>query len=190
MDKEGSAAYPKGVPRFDSSSAECLVLTYKEGLLSAVAHDLQIRVGRFDIEIDDARSSVSARFDAASLEVVGAVSGGVVREGALSEADKRKIEHTIADEVLHVRKHPEIRLSSNDVAPEGDGFRIRGDLALHGHTKAIAFVARREGDRFVAEVRLHQPDFGIKPYSALLGTLKIKPDILVRCAIPARLLDG
>ncbi|APR84250.1 Hypothetical protein A7982_09599 [Minicystis rosea] len=185
MDKHGPAAYPKGVPRFDSSSAECLVLTFKEGLLSAVAHDLQIRVARFDIDIDDDRAGLRARFDAGSLEVVGAVVDGVVHEGTLSAADKRKIEHNIADDVLHVGKHPEIRFSSNDLAPEGDGYRIRGDLALHGHTRAIAFVARREGDRFIAEVGLHQPDFGIKPYSAMLGTLKIKPDLLVRCSVPA-----
>ncbi|MFT3774150.1 MAG: YceI family protein [Minicystis sp.] len=178
------------MPRFDASSAECLVLTFKEGLLSAVAHDLQIRVARFEIDIDDASHAVRARFEAGSLEVVGAVHDGAVREGTLSDADRRKIEDNIANDVLHVRQHPEIRFSSNDVAPEGDGFRIRGELSLHGRTKEIAFSARREGDRLVAEVRIHQPDFGIKPYSAMLGTLKIKPDLVVRCAVPAAFVAG
>ena len=53
------------VPHFDASSAECLVLTYKEGLLSAVAHDLRIRVTRFDVEASLSPPSVRARFDAA-----------------------------------------------------------------------------------------------------------------------------
>ena len=35
------------MPHYDATTAECLVLTYKEGLLSAVAHDLEIRVARF-----------------------------------------------------------------------------------------------------------------------------------------------
>src|SRR4051812_4209200 len=37
--------------RIDPASAECLVYTFKEGLLSAVAHDLKIRVERFEIEV-------------------------------------------------------------------------------------------------------------------------------------------
>jgi hypothetical protein len=32
----------------------------------------------------------------------------------------------------------------------------------------------------VAEFRIDQRDFGIKPYSAMLGTLKIKPEVVVR----------
>jgi len=36
----------------------------------------------------------------------------------------------------------------------------------------------------VAEVPIHQPDFGIKPYSAMLGALKVKPDLVVRCSVP------
>lgn len=177
--------YPRGVARFDPSSAECLVHTFKEGLLSAIAHDLEIRVTRFEIDVDDATRAITARFDAGSLEVVGAVEGGAVREGTLSDADKRKIEQNIREDVLDTRRYPEVRFTSNHVAPEADGFQIRGDLALHGQTRSIAFVAQRQGDRLVAEVRLHQPDHGIKPYSAMLGTLKIKPDLTVRCSLPA-----
>jgi hypothetical protein len=36
----------------------------------------------------------------------------------------------------------------------------------------------------VAEVKIHQPDFGIKPYTAALGALKVKPDVLVRVSVP------
>jgi hypothetical protein len=173
------------VPRFDATSAECLVLTFKEGLLSAVAHDLQIRVTRFSIDIDDATRAITARFEAGSLKVRGAVHDGALHEGTLSDADKRKIEQNIADDVLAVRSHPEIRFSSSEVTPEGDGFRVRGELALHGRTRPIEVVAQKKGDRLVAEVPIHQPDFGIKPYSAMLGTLKIKPDVIVRCSVPA-----
>jgi len=37
------------VIRVDASSAECLVLTEEEGLLSAVAHDLKMRVTQFEL---------------------------------------------------------------------------------------------------------------------------------------------
>jgi len=32
--------------------------------------------------------------------------------------------------------------------------------------------------------RLHQPDFGIRPYSAMLGTLRVDADVVVRVVIP------
>jgi polyisoprenoid-binding protein YceI len=172
------------VPHFDQNSAECLVFTYKEGLLSAVAHDLQIRVGRFDVDVDDAARSVKARFDARSLEVVTAMKDGAPNPDALGDGDKRKIEQNIADDVLAVGKHPEIRFTSTSVTPEGDGFRVEGDLALHGRTRPLTLHARPDGDRLAAEVSLHQPDFGIKPYTAMLGTLKVKADVTVRCAVP------
>lgn len=171
---------------FDETSAECLVLTYKEGLLSAVAHDLQIRVGRFSVDIDEARPAVEARFDAASLEVVSAMQNGVPREGALSEGDKRKIEQNIVDDVLHSKRFPEITFTSSSVVEADDEVRVEGALTLHGQRRTITVRARTEGDRRVAEGSLRQPDFGIKPYSAMLGTLKIKPEVTVRISLLLR----
>jgi hypothetical protein len=43
---------------------------------------------------------------------------------------------------------------------------------------------RAEGDRWVAEMNIHQPDFGIKPYTAALGALKVKPEVMVRISVP------
>ncbi len=172
------------MPHFDASTAECLVLTYKEGLLSAVAHDFEIRVDRFDLDIDEVSLAVRARFDATSLRVLGALHDGAPRPGALGESDRHKIEHTIAEEVLHAREHASIVFVSSAVTAEGEGFRVTGDLTLHGKARPLTFLARPEGSRMVAAVRLHQPDFGIKPYSAMLGALKIKPDVTVRCSLP------
>ena len=172
------------MPHFDDTSADCLVLTYKEGLLSAVAHDLEIQVTRFEVDVGADPLSVQARFQASSLRVTGAVQDGAVSPGKLSGGDREKIEHSILTEVLHAAEHPEISFASTSVTPEGDAYRIAGDLTLHGRTRSISFVCRPEGEGLVARVRLHQPDFGIKPYSAMLGTLKIKPDVTVVVALP------
>jgi hypothetical protein len=172
------------VPHFDASSAECLVLTHKEGLLSAVAHDLQIRVERFDLDVDEATLAVRARFDAASLRVVTALHEGAPRPEALDEGDKQKIEHSLVAEVLHATAYPSIVFASKSIEPTGEGYRIDGDLTLRGVTRTLSFAARPQGDRMVAEVQLHQPSFGIKPYSAMLGALKVKPDVTIRCSLP------
>jgi polyisoprenoid-binding protein YceI len=178
------------VPHFDAATAECLVLTYKEGLLSAVAHDLEIRVSRFDLDVDPETLAVQARFDATSLQVVGAVHDGAVNPGTLGESDRQKIQRSIEADVLHSAEHPAILFASTSVTPEGDGYRITGTLTLHGRSHPLTVTARPRGDRLVAEARLHQPDFGIKPYSAMLGTLKVKPDVTVRCAVPREGLPG
>ncbi len=176
-------------PRFHQDNADVLVFTFKEGLLSAVAHDLEIRATRFSIRIDPETKVIDATFDARSLRVMGAMKDGARAHGALSESDKHKIEENIAGDVLHVKKHPEIRFTSTSVEEDasGTGYRVRGRLTLAGQTHEIAFVSRTDGEGQVAEIKLDQPTWGIKPYSAMLGTLKIKPEVIVRVALPGAL---
>ncbi len=176
-------------PRFHQDNADVLVFTFKEGLLSAVAHDLKIRVTSFAVRVDEATNAIEATFDPRSLRVVGAMKDGADARGALSESDRHKIEENILDDVLHVKKHPEIRFVSTSVEEDegGTGYRVRGKLTLCGQTHEVAFVSRSDGEGQVAEVKLHQPTWGIKPYSAMLGTLKIQPDVMVRIALPGAL---
>lgn len=170
---------------YDPSNAECFVFTFKEGVLSALAHDLKHRVTGFSIEIDPQTHAIDARFDAASLRVECVMKDGTEAPGTLKDSHKREIQGNVVKEVLHAYRHPEVRFRSTQVTPEGDGFRIAGTLSLHGVDKHIEALARRRGDRLVAEVELHQPDYGIRPYKALMGTLKIKPTLRVRLAVPA-----
>ncbi len=170
------------MPTFDASSASCHVLTFKEGVLSALAHDLEIVVKRFTIELAD-DLAIDARFDAGSLTVAHAMKEGRPSD-ALGDGDKRKIEKTIATDVLDTRRFPEIRFVAPAPTAAGDGFAYRGQLTLHGKTRAVEARSQVSGAHQVAELVLHQPDFGIKPYSAMLGTLKIQPDIRVRIRVP------
>jgi hypothetical protein len=45
---------------------------------------------------------------------------------------------------------------------------------------------RRSGDRLLATVPLRQTAFGIKPYSAALGALKVRDEVTVTLSVPAR----
>jgi len=168
----------------DPASAECLVFTFREGLLSAVAHDLKIRVTRFAIEIGEREWGIEASFDPASLRVVCAVRDGVDVPGDLSDGDKRQIEQNILRDVLEAARYPEIRFASARAHADGSGLAIEGVLTLHGARREITVRARPEGGAYVAEARLHQPRFGIRPYSALLGTLRVRADVAVRVRVP------
>jgi polyisoprenoid-binding protein YceI len=173
------------MPRYTQNEAEALVFTFKDGLLSKVAHDLKVRITRFSLDFDPAASRLSAEFDASSLTVVNAVQDGAENPKALSDADKEKIGSQIQKEVLETDAHPKVTFNSTQVTRRPDGgYSIRGDLTLHGTTRPISAETRVEGGRQVAELALNQPDFGVVPYKAMLGTLKVKPEVRVRVSIP------
>lgn len=172
------------MPTFSASEIECHVLTFKEGVLSAVAHDLKIRVGKGSVTIGEG-NAIEATFDPTSLSVVCARKDGQDAPGTLSAGDKKKIESNILKDVLHSKEHPQIRFVSSTVTRDGDRATVTGDLTLHGQTKSITATATKKGERWETEISIHQPDFGIKPYSAMLGALKVKPTVRVQLSIPA-----
>jgi polyisoprenoid-binding protein YceI len=163
------------VRRFDAANADCTVYTFREGLLAAVGHDLTLAVTSFTIELAD-DDAIHARFDAASLRVTGAVSDG----------DRRTIERHAADDVLAARRFPEIRFRSTRVVRQGERAQIEGELTLHGATRALRCEAHDDGARWTAEVTLDQRDYGIKPFTAMLGTLRVRADVRVRVSLPSR----
>jgi len=173
------------MPTFDADAASCFVFTFKEGLLSRVAHDLKLRVTRLTVDVGEAGASLEATFDPASLVVDCVVEDGRERPGVLSRADRDKIADTIRRDVLHADRHPEIRFRATSVERGGDdAVDVAGELSLHGVTRRIRATARRVGDAYETEVRLHQPDFGIKPYRAAMGALKVRADVLVKLRVP------
>jgi polyisoprenoid-binding protein YceI len=171
------------MPRYDENSGTCEVFTLREGVLSAVGHDLKLRATRFAIEVD--AQSVRALFDLSSLRVVAAMRGGREDPAALSARDRREIEQACAGEVLEAHKFPEATFVSSEVRATPDGWMVRGTLSLHGRTLEGEFDVRREGDRAVARVDLDVRRFGIKPYSAMLGALRVQPRVSVVVATPA-----
>ncbi|MBC7172657.1 MAG: YceI family protein [Polyangiaceae bacterium] len=174
------------MPRYDASNAECLVFSFKDGFLAKLAHDLKIKVSRFEINVADDRSSVEASFDATSLEVVCRRIDGRDDPGGLNKLELMTIHGNIKDDVLAAKKFPKITFRSTEVVASPDGgAKVKGDLTLHGQTRSISTDVKPEGGRLVTELRLHQPDFGIKPYSAALGALKVQADVVVRLSIPA-----
>ena len=125
--------------------------------------------------------------DATSLEVL---------DKNPSEEDKKKIFNSMHNEVLESAKHPKIAFKSvsvNDVKQTGDGaysFVVNGDLTLRGVTKRIAVPVAAtitpQQLRATGKYTLKQSDYGIKPYSAAGGTVKVKDEIVVNFNIVAK----
>jgi hypothetical protein len=168
------------MPTFDASTGSVHVLTEKEGVLSAVAHDLELAFTDFTVTAGDA--TLSARFAPRSLQVLHALEGGRPST-ALSAKDRRDILANLAREVLP--GSADLTFTSTSVQRVGTGLEVAGTLTVGRVSRPVSFRARAEGLALVADVPLHQPDFGIKPFSALLGALKVKARVVVRVRLPA-----
>ncbi len=107
--------------------------------------------------------------------------------GVMKSSDREDIKKNITSSVLKSEQYPKVRFSSTNVSGNVDILQNKGKLTLCGVTRTIVFPAVRHKRNYVAEVILNQPDFGIKPFSALLGSMTIKPEIKVRISIPLSL---
>lgn len=168
------------MPTFDATGATCRIFTEKDGLLSRLAHDLELDVTDFTVTADDA--AVEGTFNPRSLKVLHALKEGRPT-ASLSDKDKREIEGNVSRDVL--TSSAPIRFTSSSVQRTASGGRVLGTLTLNGRARPVELEVKRDGERFVAELALHQPDFGIRPFSAMMGSLKIKPTVRVRVTLPS-----
>lgn len=123
-------------------------------------------------------STVTLTADAASLQVV-AGEGGLT---PLSAAEKHLATEN-ALKCLGVKSFPEIQFESENVAKTDDGFRLSGVVEIHGvrRPQMIDVVAAERGGSWCmsAEVVVRQSDFGVKPYSMLMGAMKVTDEVTV-----------
>jgi len=157
------------------------VFTYKDGVLSRLGHDIRLSLSGFEVEVDGER--VDGRFRTTGMVVDGAIRGGRLDADTFSAKDLRDIRDNIDDKVLHTRRHPEARYTGT-VRDDGDRVVVRGTLHLVGRSRAVEVVARREGGRLKGKVELTPTRWGIKPFKALLGSIRIQDRVDVQIDLP------
>ena len=154
------------------------VRTGKGGAASKAGHNLLIRVERWNASVqlaaDAAQSTMSLSADSRSFTVLEGT-GGVK---GLTDDDKRGIPKTIDKEVL---KGTPIEFRSTAVRPDGEGrYHVTGDLDLAGATNLIAFDLQLGDDgRLTGQATVKQTEWGMKPYTALFGALKVNDEVVV-----------
>lgn len=153
------------------------VFTFKEGLLSRVAHDLEISVQRASLTRDENRVRVEC--DAGSLSVVGVVVDGRTDPHGLSQGQYREIEDTVRTKILHVARHPRVVFEGALTQGEVD-LRLDGTLTLVGRSLPLSLTGRRADGRVTGDVELAPSRWGIEPYRALLGAIKLRDRVRVR----------
>jgi len=150
------------------------LITARDGLAAQAGHDLTIDVGSWSGEItigdDGVPTALSVTLDLNSLVVIRGT-GGVK---PLTDRDRREIAVT-ARKVLGVERHPQAMFvgSSFEKGSNGGGF-IGGTLTLAGASRPVRLqVAQTGPDRYHAFASVRQTQFGIKPYVAFLGALRV-----------------
>jgi polyisoprenoid-binding protein YceI len=160
------------------------VRTGKGGAASKAGHNLVIEVGRWGATAqfadDLAQSVLELNADSTSFTVLEGT-GGVK---SLDAGDKDGIAQTINQDVL---KGTPITFKSTAVRPDGDDrLHVTGDLELANGVNLIAFdIAVSDDGRVTGTATVKQTEWGMKPYSALFGTLKVTNEVGVE--IDARL---
>jgi polyisoprenoid-binding protein YceI len=170
------------MPKLGPEDGTLTVRTGRKGAASKAGHDLRIEVTAWQATLEFGDSpSMTLTADSRSFKVREGT-GGVK---SLDDDDKANIEQTIDDEVL---KGSSIEFRSRGVAVDGERVSVHGDLTIGGKTQPIAFDLLHSGGRLAGSAVVNQPSFGIKPYSALFGTLKVADEVTV--SIDARIKEN
>lgn len=145
-------------------NATLRVNTYREGVAAKVGHDLVIEVGEWSATVEPGDApTFELTADSRSLRVVEG-SGGAK---PLTDSDCEKIRKSIDDDVL---KGEPIRFRST-----GPG---EGELEIAGSTQpAQVDVTVAEDGSVKGSAKLVQSRWGIKPYKAMMGALKVADEV-------------
>jgi polyisoprenoid-binding protein YceI len=182
--------------RVDPERSLLAVRLYRAGPAGPLAHDHVVEAteiaGR--IAYDQARpeaASVAVEVRTASLRVdEPAARRRLGLEGDLSPGQRADVAESMrARDQLDVARFPTIRFRSTRVAPEGGRLRVTGELTIRGVTREVTFPATVTLDGAVlrgsATLSLLQSSFGYRPYSAFLGAVRNRDDIMLHVQLVA-----
>jgi polyisoprenoid-binding protein YceI len=168
-----------GAYRLGPESGRLLVNTTRTGLGAKAGHDLTIEVtrwhGRATVDATTpANSSVAVEVEVDSLEV---------REGTggvkpLTDADRAEITKTLG-EVLHTAQHPTITFQSRRVDGSAGSFTLDGELTIMGVTRSVMVQGQVTDGRVIGGASVVQSRWGIRPYSAFFGALKLSDEVKI-----------
>ncbi len=168
-----------GIHTLGPDNATLRVRTGRHGAAAKAGHDLVLEVTAWQATLD-----VGEDVGQVKLELAADPRSLRVREGRggvqpLSEDDKADIHKTIDDDVLRGGA-VEFQSTAVEAADGGARLRVNGDLDIAGTRRPLTFELSVGSDGQVSgSASVKQTDWGIKPYSALFGALKVTDEVEV-----------
>src|SRR6516165_8066582 len=167
-----------GRHRLGPDRGRLLLRTFRDGLAAQAGHDLTIEAIRWSGVL-----GVNEDLSPADLEVRIDMGALVVRDGTggvkpLTDRDRREIAVTVR-KVLTSDRHPEAVFVAARFEPKaGEGGEISGTLTIRGQGRPLRLrVSQTGADRYHVEGQVIQSEYGIKPYTAFLGALRVRDAI-------------
>ena len=165
----------------DGSHGELLIRTGVAGRAAQLGHRLTMAMRTWQATIQwDSGEPVNAELtvEVGSLEVVHG-EGGLT---PLSGPEKILVRSN-ALRLLGVRRFPRITFAAKTIEKTAEGYQLDGTLTIRGKTRTQRVDVRTDDldDSWwlSSETTVRQSEFGIKPYSQLLGSLKVADDVTV-----------
>jgi polyisoprenoid-binding protein YceI len=165
-----------------AAEGELQILTQVAGPAAKMGHRLTIAMASWRADVRwRGKQPVAAELvvDVDSLQVVKGEGGvtpltgpekGVVRSNALK--------------ALEAKKFPQITFAAEDVTTTSGGYRLDGSVEIHGTTRpqSVDVAVDDSGGVWVmtASVPVLQTQFGVKPYSLFVGSLKVADEVNIR----------
>jgi polyisoprenoid-binding protein YceI len=163
----------------DAADGELRLRTGVKGRAARMGHRLTIAMTRWQAMVRWAGADpVAAELavEADSFQVVGS-QGGVK---GLSGPEKALVRSNALSS-LDAGRSPEIRFTADVIEQTEKGYRLTGTLQIRGKQKQHVIDLHTEdlGDswRMSAESTIRQSDYGIKPYSLLMGSVQVADDV-------------
>lgn len=169
-----------GRHQFGTDKGRITLRTSRDGLVASAGHDLTIDAvswsGELVVADDHTPASLAVKVDLGALVVRGG-SGGIK---PLTDRDKREIAVT-ARKVLTADRYPDATFTATSFDPAANGGgTIGGTLTLAGQTRPVRLeVMQTAPGHYRATTTVRHTDFGIKPYSAFLGSLKVADPVAI-----------
>ncbi|HVP42817.1 MAG TPA: YceI family protein [Terriglobales bacterium] len=152
----------------------------KAGVFSAFGHGHEVRgpIAQGSVDASGADPKVEVLVRAADLKVL---------DPDLKPADRAEVQSTmLGPKVLDAERFPDIRFRSTRAQREGDGWKIEGELTLHGETHPVMVRAREAAGHYTASANFRQTTFGITPVTAGGGGVKVKDELQLDFSIALR----
>ncbi|TMH85915.1 MAG: YceI family protein [Betaproteobacteria bacterium] len=190
---------PSGAPRYsvDPQASEIRLLVYRDGPLARFGHN-HVVVGRVhgEIRVGDAAVGSGFRLEIPVDSFVVDAPAARAEEGneftpQVSEPARRDTrENMLGREVLDAEKHPLVRVESIALVGPQWGPTVTARVTLRGVMRDLRFAAAvlRQDDllEVVASFRINQSEFGIEPFTALNGGLRVRDSLDIRVRLVAR----
>ncbi|HEX3540688.1 MAG TPA: YceI family protein [Acidimicrobiales bacterium] len=174
----------KGTHNIGPQDGKVLVNVYKDGVAAKMGHDLTLGAsswsGKADINPDDPSAcSVQITIPIDSLEVLEGKGGAK----ALSQSDRADIKKNISKTL----GRGDIAFESTGVSGSAPNISLQGNLSVGGKSGPVTMnLTVNDNGSVTGTTSFNQSHLGIKPFSAMLGALKVKDgvDVSVDLQLP------